>query len=263
MVGIQLPFWQAIREELWGESIIERLYDRLIGFDTATTGAMNLIHKAHLRTMRIDGLRSVLAAGGKPEESLINMFTYMSMLQNSSGITLLDKDDEFSTQSYSFGGISEMILQFGQQLSGALGIPLVRLFGQSPAGLNSSGESDLRTYYDNIKAQQESRLREAFDRILKVLHRSLFATDAPENLNFEFTPLWQTSAKEKVEISEATTRTIVQAYEAGLIDKPTAMQELRASAEHTGIYTNIQQSDIEEAQAEPPPLPVENETQQV
>ena len=28
------------------------------------------------------------------------------------------------------GGISDMILQFGQQISGALGIPLVRLFGQ-------------------------------------------------------------------------------------------------------------------------------------
>ena len=30
--------------------------------------------------------------------------------------------------------------------SGALQIPLVRLMGQSPAGLNSAGESDLRTY---------------------------------------------------------------------------------------------------------------------
>ena len=259
MIGIQLPLYQAITEQLWGESVIERLYDRLIAFDSATTGAMNLIQKAHLRTVRIDKLREVLAAGGQAEENLLQMFHHMRYLQTNEGITLLDKEDEFATHQYGFSGISDMILQFGQQISGALGIPLVRLFGQSPAGLNSTGESDLRTYYDNIAAQQESRLREGLERVLRVMHRSLFGDAPPPNFDFDFTPLWQTSTKEKADIVASVTNTVVQAYEAGIIDQPTAMKELRAAAEATSIFTNIEESAIEQAKMEPPPPPVETE----
>lgn len=35
----------------------------------------------------------------------------------------------------------------------------MRLFGQSPAGLNASGDSDLRTYYDNVANGQDKQLR--------------------------------------------------------------------------------------------------------
>jgi len=257
-VGVQLPAYQAIVEQLWGESVIERLYDRLIAFDTATAGASNLIQKAHLRTIGVDGLREILAAGGQAEENLLTMFSYMSYLQNNEGVTLLDKNDNFATSSYSFAGLSDMILQFGQQISGALGIPLVRLFGQSPAGLSSTGESDLRTYYDNVLAQQESRLREGMSRILAVLHRSLFEMPAPENLDFEFTPLWQTSEKERVDIAGVNATTVISAYDAGIIDQPTAMRELRQMADKTGVFSNITEAQIDEAESEPPLPMIEN-----
>ena len=133
-IGVQLPAYQAITEQMWGESVVERMYDRLMAFDTATSGAANLIQKAHLRTVQIDKLREVLAAGGKAEENLLQMFHHMRMLQTNEGLTLLDKEDTFQAHSYTFSGISDMILQFGQQIAGATGIPLVRLFGQSPAG---------------------------------------------------------------------------------------------------------------------------------
>ena len=55
------------------------------------------------------------------------------------------------------------------------------------------------------------------------------------------------------------TNTVVQAYEAGIIDQPTAMKELRAAAEATSIFTNIEESAIEQAKMEPPPPPVETE----
>ncbi|MDR8341118.1 DUF1073 domain-containing protein, partial [Acinetobacter baumannii] len=38
MDGIKLPYWQAIAENLWGQSVIERLEDRLTIFDSATLG---------------------------------------------------------------------------------------------------------------------------------------------------------------------------------------------------------------------------------
>ena len=258
-IGIQLPAMQAITEEWWGESVIERMYDRLVSFDAATSGAANLIQKAHLRTVQIDKLREVLAAGGKAEENLLSMFHHMRMLQTNEGLTLLDKEDTFQAHSYTFSGLSDMILQFGQQIAGATGIPLVRLFGQSPAGLNSTGESDLRMYYDNVAAQQESRLRDGMMKVLRVLHKSLFGVPPPDNFDFDFVPLWQTSTKEKADIAAAVTTTIATAYEKGIIDQATALQELKQSSESTGIFSNITDEQIEEAKMEPPPMPIEGE----
>jgi len=62
-------------------------------------------------------------------------------------------------QNYGFTGLADTLLQRGQQLSGALGIPLVRLSGQSPVGLSATGESDICKYNDSIRSQQETRLR--------------------------------------------------------------------------------------------------------
>src|SRR5690606_24766887 len=145
--GIELSFFPAITENVWGESVLERMYDRLISFDTATMGAANLIQRAHLRTVRVDKLREVLAQGGPAENNMVTMFRLVREMQTSEGLTIIDKEDEMEMSSYTFAGMSDIILQFGQQVSGACGMPLVRLFGQSPAGLNSTGESDLRMYY--------------------------------------------------------------------------------------------------------------------
>lgn len=256
-IGIQLPVWQAIVEQHWGESVIERLHDRLVSFDTATAGAANLIQRAHLRTVGIDKLREILAAGGKAEENLITMFHHMRMLQTNEGLTLLDKEDQFQAHSYTFSGLSDMVLQFGQQIAGASGIPLVRLFGQSPSGLNSTGESDLRMYYDNINAKQNNCLREGVMRVLRVLHMSKFGDAAPDNFDFDFVPLWQTSQKEKVEIAKGVVEAVTKAHSEGVIDTPTALKELKQSAEYTGVFSNITEEQITEAENEPPPMPVE------
>lgn len=258
MDGVKLPYFQAITEMYWGESVLERLFDRLISFDTATMGAANLVDRAYLRTVGIDGLREILAAGGKAEEGLIAMFDYMRMLQNNEGLTLLDKNDMFATQSYSFAGLSDIILQFGQQLAGASGIPLVRLFGQSPAGLSATGESDMRMYYDNILARQESMLREGLQRILAVTYRSLYGKPIPHDTTFEFKPLWQMSDEQKTTIAVNGVSAINAAHQEGLIATATAMRELKELSEKTGYFTNITDEEIVEAENEPPMPMVEN-----
>ena len=57
--GNKLPFFQAITEMMWDESVLERLWDRLIEFDTATSSAGSLILRANLRTVGVKGLREI------------------------------------------------------------------------------------------------------------------------------------------------------------------------------------------------------------
>ncbi len=255
--GHKLPFYQAITEMMWEESILERLWDRLIEFDTATAAAGGLITRANLRTVSIDGYREILAAGGEAEAALIKQFEYMREFQSSEGLTLLDTLDEFDSTAYSFAGLSDMLNQFGEQLSGSAEIPLVRLFGQTPTGLNTDGSSDIRNYYDSINAKQESTLRNPMELIIKVLWQSTFGRPKPKDLSFTFTPLWQMSALDKATIAKSNTDTIIEAHQEGLVNTQTAMKELKQSSGDNGVFTNITDEQIKEAENEEPPLPEE------
>lgn len=250
--GQTLPWRQALAENGWGQSVLERLWDRVIAFDSTTEGAAQLVYKAHLRTLKMKGFREAVALGGAAFKGIQAQLEMIRQWQSNEGLTVLDLNDEFETHTYTFAGLSDLMLQFGQQLSGATGIPLVRLFGQAPAGLNSTGESDFRQYYDEIAQQQDQRLRPGVGKILALLHRSLFGTDLPEGFAFEFVPPWQLTEEEKANVLEKKTNAVVTAYDAALISEQTALRELRQASRTTGVFTNITDEDINKADSEPP-----------
>lgn len=250
--GVDLPFWQKITENLYGMSVLERLYDRLVAFDSTTQGAAQLVYKAHLRTLSVDGLRNIIAAGGKALEGLVAQVDMMRRYQGNEGISLIDAKDKFETHQYAFSGLDQVLLAFGQQLSGAADIPLVRLFGQSPAGLNATGDSDIRNYYDGINQQQELKLRRPMTRLLEVQANSAGVT-LPDGWGFRFNPLWQMSDKEKAEIADRVSTAVERLEGAAIIGPKTALKELKQSSRVTGIFSNITDEEIEAAAEEPPP----------
>lgn len=255
--GVELPYWQRISENLWGMSVIERIYDRLVAFDSGTQGASQLLYKAYLRTLKIPQLRNIVASGGQAYEGLIKQVQLMRSMQSNEGISIIDADDDFKTDSYSFSGVADTLLQFGQQLSGALQIPLVRLFGQSPSGLNSTGESDLRTYYDGINQRQETQLRHGYDVVSRVCAASE-GVKVDEGFGFDFNPLWQLDDKEKVEIAERVTNTVIAAEATGMLPPGVALKELKQSSVITGVWSNITDEQITAAESAPAPGAVDD-----
>jgi len=248
--GIELSYYQRLIEQLWGESEIERLYDRMVAFDSTTTGAAQLAYKAYLRTYQIEGLRDIIAAGGKPLEGLLRYVDMFRRFQTMEGMTLLDMKDKFEgTERTVFAGLADLMIAFAQQVAGALQIPLVRLLGQAPAGLNSTGESDLRTYYDNIKARQETSFRVPMTRVYRALAGSA-GIKLPDGFWIQFRSLWQLQEKEKAEIAETDGRSIAAAEERGFMSQATAMRELKQSSHVTGRFSNITDAEIAQADEE-------------
>lgn len=250
--GLRLPYWQRVSENLWGQSVLERIWDRLIAFDSTTEGAAQLVYKAHLRSYKVQDLRDIISQGGPALDGLMQQIELMRQTQTNEGLTLMDANDEFEANSYTFAGLSDMMLQFGQQLSGALQVPMVRLFGQSPAGLSSTGESDLRTYYDNINASQESRLRRALHTLYEIMARSEMGKALPDDFDFSFRSLWQMSDTEKATVAQTVGGTLNQLEQSGNISHVNVLRELRDMSKTTGYFSSITDEQIEEAEAEPP-----------
>lgn len=246
--GIPLPYYQRSQEMLWGESVVERIWDRILAFDSTTSGAAQLVFKAHLRTIRVKGYRSAVAAGGPFFEGVMAQFENMRMFQNIEGLTVLDAEDEFETHSYNFAGIDDVLTQMGNQICGGLEIPRVRMFGESPGGLGSNGDGELRTYYDETGKKQETHLRRPTGLVLDVLCRSVTGKPPPPGFTFGFAPLWQMSDKEKAEIAKTTGEAVSGAYGQSLLTQKAGMQELKNSSRITGIFSNITDQDIAAAE---------------
>lgn len=259
--GLKLPYFRRAIYQMWGASVIERLWDRLLAFDSATMGAAQLVFKAHLKTLSVENYRNLVANGGKMFEGFVSQVDHMRQFQNTDAISVIDAKDKFETHTYNFAGLDDILMQFGQQLGGALEMPMTRLFGQSPAGLNSTGEGDLRTYYDNTAKKQNTTLRRPVTIIFDVLARSVLGAPLPDGFTFNFTPLWQLAGKDKAEAGKVTTEAISTAYDKGLITQKVGMQELRASSRETGLFSNITDADIDAAEDTiPDPVETEDET---
>lgn len=258
--GIGLPYNQRIAENLWGLSVIERIYDRLTAFDSATTGAAQLLYRADVRTYSVPKLRDIIAAGGPAFEALIQQIHHNELWQSNERMFVIDGEDKFERHNYSFAGIPDTILQFAIQVSGALQIPMVRLFGQSPGGLNSTGESDFRNYYDGINQRQERDIRPKLYAFFHVLAKSEGLT-LGEDFDFNFNPLWILDDKERVEVADKATAVIIATEEAGIVKKSTALRELQRLAPLTGMWSNITDEDVLDAEEEEanPPEPIEGE----
>lgn len=256
--GRRLPFYLRQSYQGWGASVIEPVFDRIKGFDLATQGATQLLSKAYLRYYKVKGLRQILT-NSRASEGFKKQMDYIREFQSAEGLTVGDTEDDFQTLTYSFTGIPDILLQLGQQISGAFGIPLVRLFGQSPAGLNATGESDIRNYYDNIKHLQRLMLRSGVQRLIDVVFESETGRGPESSLTFDFRSLWQMSQTDKSSVAAAEVEAIRGSYADGLISLPTALKELRALSEIVGIFSTITDEDIAEAERQealdpPPPL---------
>jgi hypothetical protein len=202
--------------------------------------------------LKLADLRQAASMSPEGQQGLAKRIDLMTRFQTNEGLTLISSDDEFEAVSYAFAGLDTVLEQMGQQLAGALQIPMVKLFGQSPIGMNATGESDIRLFYDALHQQQEMRLRRPLMRALKCLAASE-RIKLPATFRFAFNPLWQLLPKEKADLAETTTRTVLSADELGIISRKRVLEELRQQSRETGIWATITNEEINEAEGTPPP----------
>ena len=252
--GNTLPFWEEIAEMQWGASVVESIFDELRKRDNVSWNIAQLTFMANIRVLKMQDLGQLLAAtDNESQAELLRTLEAQNMLLNNMGMQVMDAADGLETHQYTFGGLADCYQQFIMDISGAAEIPVTRLFGRSPSGLNATGESDLQNYYDMIAEKQESYLRPILNKVLPPFIISTLGS-LPDDFDFEFDPVAEPSDKERADLAKCGTDNVVAAYNAGLISQRTALKELKQQSERTGVWTNITDEDIERASdsVEPP-----------
>ncbi len=252
-IGRDLPYIERMTEMYWGMSELEHVYTELNKRNTTSENVANLIFQANLKTYKMSDLGQLLSSvDANLQAQLYKTIQMQNFLMNSMGVNVMDKEDDFQTNSYTFTGLSEIYNDFMQDIAGAAEIPATRLFGRSPAGMNATGESDLTNYYDKVAQLQESKLRPVIEKLLPVMCMSVFGK-IPDDLDFDFNPVCETSEEQRSALIQQSSGAIVSVFQSGLISQRTALMELRQSGVALNMWSNITDEDIENAETETNP----------
>lgn len=242
--GRKLPYLEEIAELYWGESEVEALYKDVVAHDNVSANMAALTFRANINTMEVQNLEQLFSLGSVEQQKRFwNVMQAQSVMMSNFGYQLVNKGDQMKNTQYTFTGLQEVYESMCLNLCGASHYPMTKLFGRSPAGMNSTGESDLQNYYDYVNSQRESKLRPALERLLPVMAMSAWGA-VPDNLQIDFPPLWMPTAKEVAEIAKGKAEAIVSTFNAGLLNVDNAQKELKKLAADTGMFDSITDDEI-------------------
>jgi len=245
--GRKLPYWEKVAENNWSISEIEVIFDELKKRDNTSWNIASLIFLANIRVLKMGTMGKMLGLGNaQQQQQLYNTLSAQNSLMSNQGMMILDKDDDFDTKTYSFSGINDIYESFMLDLAGASEIPVTKLFGRAPSGMNATGESDSQNYDGNIETKQEATLRPALDKLFPVIAVSLWGF-VPDDFDFKFNPVRSISTEKLAEISAKLTDSVDKVFNSGIIGRKTALKELRQNSEITGLFSNITDEEIEAA----------------
>jgi phage-related protein (TIGR01555 family) len=182
----------------WGDPVVMRVVEAVEGFKKGWSVGDAIVERFSLPVIRLLDLYSLMEtpAGREVAEKRIQA---LKDAQSVTKMTVLDKEDEYEAVTVNMAGLTDYLNAKGVRVSGAADIPATLLHGQSPAGMDATGDSDIRGYYDRTHARQEVDVRPNLERVtaLQLSARGR----AGHRFKITFRPLWQPTSAE-----QATTR---------------------------------------------------------
>ena len=261
--GRDLPLFEKQIQTYWGMSEVEAVYQELQRRDLIVSGIADLVSRAHVMVMKEPMLAQMLSGVGLSQQMYVDYVTRLRAVSESistNGILALSENGELQTQSYSFSGLSDIEQNMMMNVAGAAGYPVSKLFGRTVTGLGQTGEGDLQNYYDAIDQKRKRELRPIFDKLVPVMCMSQWG-EVPEDLDFRFAPVRTVNDKERFDLAQTHTEPIIEAFNAGLIGRQTALRELKQGSDAHGLFTNITDAQIAAADddVQIPDVPAEEE----
>lgn len=213
----------------WGLSSVQQIHENLRDLGGINQSVVNVLYEFVVGKYKISHLAEMMSMPGG-EAAVVKRIEIMNYAKSVLNSVMLDADGEDYSRDYaSLAGLPEIIDRFMLGLSGSTGIPVTRLFGRSPSGLNATGENDLRNYYDLVEANQRNRLKAP----LKYLVRLICAWKGIKTVpSIEFNSLYQMTETEaadvdykKAQTKQAEANTAMTYVNMGALDPDEVRQE--------------------------------------
>jgi hypothetical protein len=223
--------WSSNYNWHWGVSELARCMGAVTQEENMASVINYLLSEASVPILKVPDLQDALAGaqdalGGQPGDTvkpIDKLVGNMNDLKSVYRTSYLDSDMSLERLEASFSNFSDVFDRLHTRLAAAADIPQTRFFGKSPAGMNSTGDSDMQNYAVHIASRQQKDIKPIYDKIDAIMCKTLGIT---ERVEFSFRPLIDIGqeATAKIELSNAQTDQIYLAN--GVITPDEVRQKL-------------------------------------
>lgn len=216
----------------WHHSALQRPYEVLRDFEMTWAGAAHLMQEAAQGVYKVKGLMEILTSESGAE-ALQKRFQAIDEGRSVARSIVVDAaDEDYTRVNTTFTGIPDMLDRFAGRFAASAGIPVTRLMGEAPAGLNATGAADTQAFYDKVAGWRTSEIEPGLDRILRcVLYEmspgmtprvEVPGAESTEGTEPEWSITWpslyQPTEKEKAEIRKTVADTDAVYITQGVLD---------------------------------------------
>lgn len=239
-LGAELPDSEIAGNDGWGDSILQAVDDAVKNVGLSSQGIAAMVNEAKIDVIKIPGLMNNISQADY-RERLLERFTLANTAKSVFNKLLLDKEEEWERIEAKFTDLPDVLRLYLVIASGAADIPATRLLSQSPQGMNATGDSDTRNYYDRLSGEQETEVTPALTTFDEVLIRSALGT-RPDELYYTWRPLWQMTEQEKSAVAKNKAETYKIDHDVGLIDSNVLHDARKNQLIEDGFYPGFEQS---------------------
>jgi len=165
------PARQVLRgqNDGFGDGIFTRAWPVLRDFGGAWDSTGSIVQEFAHAVFKMQGLSDLLAT--EQGEKLIQARLRALQLSRSTlRASLIDGEEDYTRQSTPINGLSDLLEAYMGRLSAACGgMPITKIFGTSPGGLNSTGESDIAQWDDRVRYLQTRKVVPMLERVTKII----------------------------------------------------------------------------------------------
>lgn len=253
-LGAEIP--DINQSQGWGDSVLQIVADAVIATGTVFQSMTSLVQEAKVDIVKIPELSERISAA-EYENRLKTRFAMAGVMKSIYSVLLIDKEEEWDRVEQTFTGMPEVMQEFLLMVCGAADIPATRFLGQAPKGLNATGDSDTRNYYDRVSTGQKIEIQPTIDPLDQIVMIHCFGK-VPDGMDYMWNPLWQMTEAEKAEIAVKQANVMTADVNAALMD-PMVLQKARENQLiESGFYPGLEQiidefgTDINEREAAVP-----------
>ena len=206
--GIPVPARVATTNYwFWGMSVLQPIWDQVKDMAAAYKNTGSLLYEMKIAIYKVAGLAQKIAA--KQEKQVIDRFSLINKFKSMFNAVLLDAShsEDFKRDSLNLGGIPEILDRYMYWLSAVSSIPVTKLFGRAPGGLNATGIVDLINYYDTVATEQRTDLKPQLMKLVSYINASKEIKKTVQVPVVVFNKLQQLTEKEEAEIKKVNADT--------------------------------------------------------
>lgn len=193
--GAKTGAFEKIAMAGWDISVLQRPYEILRQFNTGWKAVETLLTDGNQAVFRMTGLSEMI--GANQEALLRKRLTLMELYRSVMRALVIDadSDESYERTTVSFEGVHQILDKLCIRLAAAAEIPVTILMGQSPAGMNATGDADFRWFYDRIRAKQTTvlapKIRQLVEIWLKTKASPVKDQAKAASLTVSFPSLWK------------------------------------------------------------------------